>query len=45
MFAPYRDPKTGIRYCNAALFAVIKQLSDEAVQQYLGVRRAQVVLR
>jgi len=45
LVAPYRDPKTGLRYSSSDIYKLIKQLSDEHVQQYLGLRRAAVVLK
>jgi len=43
--APYRDPKTGLRYASSDIYKIIRQLSDEHVQQYLGLRGAAVVLK
>jgi INO80 complex subunit C len=43
--APYCDPKTKLRYADAAAFDAARRLSPEAVQLYLGLRRAAVVLK
>jgi INO80 complex subunit C len=45
MPAPYLDPKTKLRYASADLFPLIRSLTPDAVQQYLAVRNAQVVLK
>ena len=42
--ANYRDPKTGLYYYSAEIYAVIKDMSPERVQQYLAVRGAAVKL-
>lgn len=43
--AAYTDPKTRLRYASADLFPIVRSLSYEAVQQYLSVRNAQVILK
>lgn len=43
--APYTDPRTKLRYHDAAAYAQIRQLTQEQVQQLLAVRNANVVLR
>jgi len=41
----YTDPKTGIRFCEAAEHPVIKHLSQEHIENYLSLRRAVVIIR
>lgn len=43
--APYQDPKTGLRYHNREIYAVVKQLSTAQVQEYLAARGANTVLK
>lgn len=43
--ARYTDPKTKLRYADAAAFDAVRRLPPEAVQLYLGLRRAAVVLK
>jgi len=43
--APYQDPKTGLRYHNREVYAVIKSLSTAQVQEYLAARGANTVLK
>ena len=43
--ARYTDPKTKLRYADAAAFAALRSLSPEQVQAYLALRRAAVVLK
>lgn len=43
--AKYKDPKTGLYYCNAEIYAVVKSLGTEQVQEYLGARGANTVLK
>ncbi|KAJ3048624.1 chromatin-remodeling complex subunit ies6 [Rhizophlyctis rosea] len=43
--APYTDPKTGLRYHNADIYQFIKTLNQSAVQQYLALRNANVILK
>mmetsp|Transcript_13516 Transcript_13516/g.53601 ORF Transcript_13516/g.53601 Transcript_13516/m.53601 type:complete len:126 (+) Transcript_13516:154-531(+) len=38
--APYVDPKTRLRFHNAYVFAFIRQLTLDQVQQYLALRQA-----
>lgn len=43
--AKYRDPKTGLFYYNAEIYAVVKGLSTTQVQEYLAARGANTVLK
>jgi INO80 complex subunit C len=43
--AAYTDPKTRLRYATADLYPFVRSLPYEAVQQYLSIRNAQVVLK
>lgn len=43
--APYQDPKTGLRYHNREVYAVVKTLSTTQVQEYLAARGANTVLK
>ncbi|KAJ1960457.1 Co-chaperone [Dispira parvispora] len=43
--APYTDPKTNLRYCNAQVYQYIQQLPPGTEQQYLELRNAHVVLK
>lgn len=43
--APYADPKTGLRYANKEVFAVVKTLGTGSVQDYLAARGANTVLK
>ena len=43
--AAYTDPKTRLRYATADLYPYVRSLPDEAVQQYLAIRNAQVILK
>ncbi|KAL1303362.1 hypothetical protein AAFC00_006759 [Neodothiora populina] len=43
--APYQDPKTGLRYHNSEIYAVLKTLSTTQVQEYLAARGANTVLK
>jgi INO80 complex subunit C len=43
--APYTDPKTKLRFADAPAYDALRRLSPEAVQLYLGLRRAAVVLK
>jgi len=43
--APYQDPKTGLRYHNKEIYAVVKTLSTAQVQDYLAARGANTVLK
>jgi INO80 complex subunit C len=43
--AKYKDPKTGLYYYNAEVYAVVKGLSTTQVQEYLGARGANTVLK
>lgn len=38
----YRDPKTGLYYKDASVFAVVRACSTQRVQQFLGLRNAGV---
>jgi INO80 complex subunit C len=43
--AKYRDPKTGLNYVNAEVYAVVKGLTTGQVQEYLAARGANTVLK
>ena len=43
--AKYRDPKSGLYYYNAEIYAVVKGLSTTQVQEYLAARGANTVLK
>lgn len=43
--AKYKDPKSGLHYCNAEIYAVVKGLSTTQVQEYLAARGANTVLK
>jgi INO80 complex subunit C len=43
--AKYRDPKTGLNYVNAEVYAVVKSLTTSQVQEYLAARGANTVLK
>ena len=43
--AKYKDPKTGLYYYNAEIYAVIKGLTTGQVQEYLAARGANTILK
>ncbi|KAK3724150.1 chromatin-remodeling complex subunit ies6 [Vermiconidia calcicola] len=43
--AKYKDPKTGLYYFNAEVYAVLKGLTTGQVQEYLATRGANTVLK
>lgn len=43
--AKYRDPKTGLNYFNAEVYAIVKGLTTGQVQEYLAARGANTVLK
>lgn len=43
--AKYKDPKSGLYYFNAEIYAVVKSLSTTQVQEYLAARGANTVLK
>lgn len=43
--APYQDPKTGLRYHNREIYAVLNTLTTAQVQEYLAARGANTVLK
>ncbi|KAF2483205.1 YL1 nuclear protein C-terminal domain-containing protein [Neohortaea acidophila] len=43
--AKYKDPKTGLYYFNAEIYAVVKSLTTGQVQEYLAARGANTVLK
>ena len=43
--AKYQDPKTGLRYHNREIYAVVRSLSTAQVQEYLAARGANTVLK
>ncbi|KAF1826053.1 uncharacterized protein K489DRAFT_386538 [Dissoconium aciculare CBS 342.82] len=43
--AKYKDPKSGLQYYNAEVYAVVKSLGTGQVQEYLAARGANTVLK
>ncbi|GAM91492.1 hypothetical protein ANO11243_095430 [Dothideomycetidae sp. 11243] len=43
--APYADPKTGLRYANKEVYAIVRTLGTGTVQEYLAARGANTVLK
>ncbi|KAG8631023.1 hypothetical protein KVT40_000163 [Elsinoe batatas] len=43
--ASYVDPKSGLRYANREIYAVVRTLGTGAVQEYLAARGANTVLK
>ena len=43
--APYKDPKTRLRYHNKEVFGVIRNFGQGVAEKYLEARGAQVILR
>jgi INO80 complex subunit C len=43
--AKYKDPKSGLYYYNAEVYAVVKGLSTTQVQEYLAARGANTILK
>ncbi|KAM3421789.1 hypothetical protein BST61_g2168 [Cercospora zeina] len=43
--AKYKDPKSGLYYYNAEIYAVVRSLNTTQVQQYLAARGANTVLK
>lgn len=43
--AKYKDPKSGLYYYNAEVYAVVKGLTTGQVQEYLAARGANTVLK
>ena len=43
--ANYLDPRTKMRYCNTTVFAIIRSLPPEIVQNYLEIRNAGTALK
>ncbi|MCJ1331672.1 hypothetical protein MMC10_008363 [Thelotrema lepadinum] len=43
--APYRDPKTRLRYCNKEVFAMVRGLPQGQAEVYLAARNAHVILK
>ncbi|KAF2725049.1 hypothetical protein K431DRAFT_216839 [Polychaeton citri CBS 116435] len=43
--AKYKDPKTGLFYYNAEIYAVVKGLTTSQVQEYLAARGANTILK
>jgi INO80 complex subunit C len=43
--APYRDPKTRLRYYNGEVFQMIRTLPQGVAEQYLAARQAHVILK
>lgn len=38
--AKYTDPKTKLRYYNSKVFAMIRNLNDNSIEEYLSLRNA-----
>lgn len=45
LLAPYRDPKTRLRYHNREIFGVVRTLGQGTAERYLEARGAHVVLK
>jgi len=45
LVAPYRDSKTNLRYSSANFYPFIRSLSDDHVQSYLAIRKANIILK
>jgi len=45
LIAPYTDPKTKLRYSNAEMYRVIRQMTEETINKYLELRKAAIVLK
>jgi INO80 complex subunit C len=43
--AKYKDPKSGLHYYNAEVYAVVKSLGTAQVQEYLAARGANTILK
>ena len=43
--ANYQDPKTSMRYFNREFYQIIKKMTDGQRDQYLQIRKANVVLK
>ena len=43
--AKYTDPRTGLRYHDAEIYAIVKTMSVDAAQAYLQLRNSQIVLK
>lgn len=43
--AKYTDPRTGLRYHDAEIYAIAKSMSVDAAQAYLQLRNSQIVLK
>ena len=43
--AKYSDPKTGVRFYNSELFPIVQKLNDGQKDQYLSIRKANVILK
>jgi len=43
--APYKDPKSRLRYHNGEIFAVVRTLPQGSTEGYLSARGAQIVLK
>jgi len=41
----YVEPKSGLRYCNKEIYAIVKSLGTSAIQEYLAARGAHTVLK
>ena len=43
--APYKDPRTGLRYASAEVFQYLQTLPHDYVQRFLQLRNAAIKLR
>lgn len=45
LLSKYQDPKTKLQYCRSEFFRHIQQLPESSKDEYLSLRRANVVLK
>jgi INO80 complex subunit C len=43
--SPYQDPKTKLRYFNGDFFPYVKTIPDSVRDDYLAIRKANIVLK
>lgn len=43
--APYQDPKTSLRYFNNDFYPYVKSLPESAKNEYLAIRKANIILK
>ena len=43
--AKYQDPKTGLRYYNNEFYPLISSMTDGQRDQYLSIRKANIILK